>query len=96
MNSREMATGKQAEKKRLGKTYSPTQVGDAKDFCSVVEGVTFGIRDGRSFALMSKDWTPENRIEWAQANAQFFQDIVDRIENWGRMVAKETGLEYPQ
>lgn len=69
-------------------------VGNVVDFCTVVDHVTFGIRDGKTFALMSKDWTPDQRLEWAKAQVQFFQGLVDRINNWGAHVAHENGLDY--
>lgn len=85
---------KQIERKKVGKPIPQGHVGTPQDFCSVVEAVTFGIRDGKAFALMSKDWTPENRIEWAKANVQFFQALTDRIDTWGKLTATENGLEY--
>jgi hypothetical protein len=59
-----------------------TLVVKGNDFVSVVDGVTFGLLDGKRFHSGRRDWSTEDQNNWAFANAQFFKTLARNLEQY--------------
>lgn len=59
------------------------------DFVSVVDGVTFGVMEGRPFnSSVRSDWKPEDQIRWARAQAAFFRTIAENLDQYADSTAR--------
>jgi hypothetical protein len=69
----------------------------AGDFCSVADGVTFGVLGGHTFCLMDETkWAPESRIKWAKATILFFEGAIAKLAVYAELTAMENPQPAPR
>jgi len=61
------------------------------DCVSVVDGITFGVLDGKRFHSARRDWLDEDIKAWAESNAIFFERLANNLRNFAH--AKPIKLE---
>lgn len=61
------------------------------DFVSVVDGITFGVMEGRPFHSARADWPISDQVRWSRAQAVFFRNISENLDGYADATAK--GLE---
>lgn len=60
-----------------------------KEFVSVVDGITFGILEGKAIHAAGSEWTKESKLRWVKLNAAFFRLLANNLERWGSIIEKE-------
>ncbi len=61
------------------------------DFVSVVDGITFGVIEGRAFHSARADWPVDDQLRWSRAQAVFFRNVAQNLDAYADATAK--GLE---
>jgi hypothetical protein len=55
-------------------------------FAAVVDGITFGINEGKPFDSGKDNWTTEDKKKWAKANSIFFGTLSRNLASWEELL----------
>jgi hypothetical protein len=61
------------------------------DSVSIVDGITFGVINGKSFHSNRRDWKREDKNNWAYANAIFFEKLAKNLKDFAMANEMESG-----
>jgi len=76
--------------KTYGKTQGRKQIGSSMlDFVAVVDGITFGAINGKSYDTGNSNWSKEDKIIWAKLSALFFYSLAEKLEAFEAILEKE-------